>query len=94
MVSVIRKLAGMSWRAGTSSLRNSPLALVYPTAEYCAPVWVGSSPSKRLATMLNCAMRFISRILKSTPLLELPVPTNTTTPDIRKQTQTFENTYR
>ena len=37
-VSLIRRLAGTTWGAGASVLRTATLALVYSTAEYCAPV--------------------------------------------------------
>ena len=40
---LIRRLSGTSWGASTPTLRTSTLALVYASAEYCAPVWCRSS---------------------------------------------------
>jgi hypothetical protein len=38
-VYLVRKLAGTNWGASAETLRTASLALVYSTAEYCAPVW-------------------------------------------------------
>jgi hypothetical protein len=38
-VNLVRKLAGTNWGASAETLRTASLALVYLTAEYCAPVW-------------------------------------------------------
>jgi hypothetical protein len=41
-INIVRKLAGTGWGAGTETLRTAVLAIVYSTAEYCAPVWLNS----------------------------------------------------
>ena len=38
-VSLIRRLAGTTWGASAKTRRISTQALVFPAAEYCAPVW-------------------------------------------------------
>jgi hypothetical protein len=37
-INIVRKLASTGWSAGTETLRTAALAIVYSTAEYCAPV--------------------------------------------------------
>jgi hypothetical protein len=59
-INIVRKLAGTGWGAGGETLRTAALAIVYSTAEYCAPVW------------LNNAMRIVSGCVKSTQLPWLP----------------------
>jgi hypothetical protein len=42
-VNLVRKLTdGTNWGASAETLRTALLALVYSTAEYCAPVWLNS----------------------------------------------------
>jgi hypothetical protein len=38
-ISIVRKLAGTGWGAGTETLRTADLAIFYSTAEY-ATVWL------------------------------------------------------
>ena len=38
-VTLLRQLAGSGWGARAKTLQTAALSLVYPTAEYCAPVW-------------------------------------------------------
>ena len=67
-IDIIRKLAGTGWGANANTLRTATLALVYSTAEYCAPVWKNSAHTYKVDTRLNQAMRIISGTVKSTPL--------------------------
>ena len=46
-VALIRRLAGMTWGASAKMLRISTQALVFSTAEYCAPVWCKSPQEGR-----------------------------------------------
>jgi hypothetical protein len=41
-IKIVRKLSGTGWGAGTDTLGTAALAIVYSTAEYCAPVWLNS----------------------------------------------------
>ena len=45
-VALLRRLAESRWGAGSKTLRNSALTLVYSTAEYCAPVWCRSTHTR------------------------------------------------
>jgi hypothetical protein len=71
-INIVRKLAGTGWGAGTEPLRTAALAIVYSTAEYCAPVWLNSVPIRKIDVQLNNAMRIISGCVKSTQLPWLP----------------------
>jgi hypothetical protein len=83
-LNLLRKIAGTTWGAGAKTLRTAALALVYSTAEYCAPVWGSSSHTKKLDTMLNAAMRTVSGALKSTKTEWLPTLANIAPPRIRR----------
>ena len=82
---LIHKLAGTNWGANASVLRVSALALVYSTAEYCAPVWIHSTHVNKIDTQLNSTMRIISGTLKSTPTSWLPVLSHIHPPKIRRK---------
>ena len=70
---LLRRLAGSSWGANTSTLRTGALALVYSAAEYAAPAWCRSAHTRKLDTTLNDTMRLITGCLRSTPSELLPV---------------------
>jgi hypothetical protein len=67
-INIVRKLPGTGWGAGTETLRTAALAIVYSTAEYCAPVWLNSVHNSKIDVQLNNAMRIISGCVKSTQL--------------------------
>jgi hypothetical protein len=64
-INIVRKLVGTGWGAGTETLRTAALAIVYSTAEYCAPVWLNSVHISKIDVQLNNAMRIISGCVKS-----------------------------
>jgi len=66
------RLAGTGWGASMSTLRTSSLALVYPTAEYCSPVWSRSRSTKEVDGAIKSALRTITGCLKPTPTQYLP----------------------
>ena len=72
-VSLIRRLAGTTWRASAKTLRISTQALVFSAAEYCAPVWSRSLQVKNVDVATNSSLRTISGCLKPTPVFHLPV---------------------
>lgn len=59
-ISLINKLAGTSWGASMSILRTSSIALAYLVAEYCTPVWEGSSHIQVVDIQLKKVMHTIS----------------------------------
>ena len=67
-VSLIRRLAGTTWGAG-SVLRTATLALVYSTAEYCAHVWCRSAHTCLNDPVINNALRIVTGC-------QLPTPTD------------------
>ena len=82
--SILRKLAGSTWGSGANTLRMSALALVYSTAEYCAPVWSRSPHVSKVDVQLNDTMRIITGSLRATPTEWLPVLANIEPPKIRR----------
>ena len=52
-VNIVRKLAGTTWGASAETLRTASLALVYSTAEYCAPVWLNSVLNSKIACVVE-----------------------------------------
>ena len=55
------------------ALRISALSMVYSTAEYCAPVWCRSTPTRLIDSILNDALRIATGCLRPTPTEDLPV---------------------
>ena len=72
-VALMRRLAGSGWGAGAKTLRTAALSLVYSTAEYCAPVWCRSAHTRLIHSVLNNALRIVTRCLRPTPTDYLPV---------------------
>ena len=50
---LLRQLAGSRWGAGAKTLCSTSLYLVYPTAEYCRPVWCHSVHTSLIDSVLN-----------------------------------------
>ena len=72
-VTLLRRLVGSVWGAGAKTLRIATLSLVYSTAEYCAPVWCRSAHTRLIDSVLNDALRIVTRCLRPTPTNHLPV---------------------
>lgn len=85
---IVKKLAGTTWGADASTLRTTVLTLVYPVAEYCAPVWQHSTHTRKLDVQLNESMRIITGTLKSTPIPWLHTISNIPPPELRRQEAT------
>ena len=66
-VTPLRRLVGLGWSAGAKTLRIATLSLVYSTAEYCAPVWCRSAHNRLIDSVLNDALRIVTRCLRPTP---------------------------
>lgn len=82
---LIRRLAGTTWGADTKTLRISTEALVFATAEYCAPAWCRSPHVKKLDAALNTALRTISGCLRATPIYQLPVLAGIAPAEVRRE---------
>ena len=54
-------------------MRISALSLVYFTAEYCAPVWFCSTPTRLIDSILDDALRIVTGCLRPTPTEDFPV---------------------
>ena len=85
---LIRRLAGTSWGASTSTLRTSTLALVYAPAEYCAPVWCRSSHTRLVDVGLNASLRTITGCLRPTQVDQLPILAEIAPPALRREAAT------
>jgi hypothetical protein len=83
-VNLVRKLAGTKWESNAQTLRTASLALVYSSAEYCAPVWLNSAHVHKLDVQLNNVMRLITGTVKSTELQWLPVLSNIASRKVRE----------
>jgi hypothetical protein len=84
-VNLVRKLAGTKWGSNAQTLRTASLALVYSSAEYCAPVWLNSAHVHKLDVQLNNVMRLITGTVKSTELQWLPVLSNIAPHKLRRE---------
>ena len=88
-VALIRRLAGTGWGARATSSRITALALVYSTAEYCAPVWNSSAHTHLLDRTFNDALRVVTGCLKSTPTEYLPVLSGIPPAELRRKATTL-----
>jgi hypothetical protein len=50
---LVRKLTHTNWGASAETIQTASLALVYSTAEYCAPVWLNSFYTSKIDIQLN-----------------------------------------
>jgi len=86
---LLNRLAGTGWGASMSTLRTSSLALVYPAAEYCSPVWSRSRNTKEVDVAINSALRTITACLKSTPRQYLPSLADIAAASVRRNAATL-----
>ena len=70
-VSLLRRLAGSGWSAGTRTLRTAALSLIYSTAEYCALAWCRSALTHLIDSVLNdaCALSLNAHVPPSNLLV-------------------------
>ena len=90
----LRRLAGSSWGAHTSTLRTGALALVYSTAKYAAPAWCRSTHSKKLDVTLNDTMRIVNGCLRPTPVSYFPALSGIAPPALRREHHTDRLTMK
>ena len=93
-VTLLRRLVGSGWGAGTKTLRIATLSLVYSTAEYCAPVWCRSAHTRLIDSVLNDALRIVTGCLRPTPMDLLPVLSGIQPAELRRIGATLFLAYR
>ena len=88
-IALIRRLAGTGWGARATTSRITILALVYSTAEYCAPVWSHSAHTHLLDRPINDALCMVTGCLKPTPTEYLPVLSGIPPAELRRKAATL-----
>ena len=86
---LLKRLAGSSWGAGASTLRTAALALVYSTAEYCAPAWCCCAHCHNIDTAIHGALRTVTGCLRPTPLDNLSVLAGIQPAEFRREEATL-----
>ncbi|CAM4567709.1 unnamed protein product [Leuciscus chuanchicus] len=77
------------WGATAKVLRISTVALVFSTAEYCAPAWCRSPHARQVDTAINTALRTITGCLNSTPVYHLPTLAGIAPAGLRREAATL-----
>ena len=93
-VTLLRRLVGSEWGAGAKTLRIATLSLVYSTAEYCAAVWCRSAHTRLIDSVLNDALRIVTRYLRPTTTDHLPVLSGIQTAELRRLGATLSLAHR
>ena len=93
-VTLLRRLVGSGWGAGAKTLRIATLSLVYSTTEYYAPVWCRSVHTGLSDSVLNDALRIVTRCLRPTPTDYLPVLSGIQPTELRRMGATLSLAYR
>ena len=70
-------------------MRTAALSLVYPTAEYCAPVWCRSAHTRLIDSVLNDALRIVTGCLRPTPTDYLPILAGIQPAELRRRGATL-----
>ena len=94
LVTLLRRLVGSGWVAGTKTLRIATLSLVYSTSEYCAPVWCRSAHTRLIDSVLNDALRIVTGCLRPTPTDHLPVFSGIQPAELRRMGATLSLAHR
>ena len=90
----LRRLVGSGWVAGVKTLHIATLSLVYSAAEYCALVWCRSAHIRLIDSVLNNALRIVTRCLRPTPTDHLPVLSGIHPAELRRMGATLSLAYR
>ena len=88
-IALIRRLEDTGWGARATTLRITTLALVYSTAEYCAPVWSCNAHTHLLDRPYNDALRMVIGCLKPTPTEYPPILSGISTAELRRKAATL-----
>ena len=71
------------------SQRAATLALVYSTAEYCAPVWCRSAHTRLIGPVVNNALRIVTGCLLPTPKDYVTILAGTSPAELRRRQATL-----
>ena len=88
-VALVRRLAGSGWGSRADTLRTAVLALVYSTAEYCAPAWCRSAHTSLIVKTINDALRIVTGCLRPTPTEYLPILSGIQPAELRRRGATL-----
>ena len=83
-ITLLRRLAGLGWGAGSKALRTAALSLVYSTAEYFALVWCHSAHTCLIDSVLNDALRIVTGCLRPTPTDHLSILSGIQSAELRR----------
>ena len=70
------------------------MSLVYSIAEYCASVWCCSAHARLIDSILNDALRIVTRCLRRTPTDHLPVLSGIQPAELLRMVATLSLTHR
>ena len=88
-VALIGRLAGAGWGACATTLRITTLAIVYSTAEHCAPIWSRSAHTHLLDRPIIDALSMVTGCLKPTPNQYLLVFSGNPPAELRRKAATL-----
>ena len=92
-VTLIRRLVGLKWGAGTNILQTAALSLVYSTDEYNAPVWCLGAYTRLIDNDLNDALRIVTGCQRPTPTDHLPMLSGIQPAELRRLKATLSLAY-
>ena len=93
-VTLLRRLVGSGWGADAKTLHIATSSLVYPTTEYCAPVWCRSAHTRLIYSVLSNALRIVTGCLRPTPTDHLPVLSGIQPAELRRMGETLSLAHR
>ena len=66
-VTLLTQLVGLRWGAGAIITGTAALSLVYSTTEYCAPTLCLIAHPRLIDSVMNNALRIVTKCLRTTP---------------------------
>ena len=90
-VALIRRLPGTTWGASAKTLRISTQAMVFPAAEYCAPVWSRSPHLTMVDVAINSSLLTIRLygFIMPTTVFQFPVLAGIAPAGLRRKAATL-----
>ena len=75
-VGFLRRLAGSTWGAGTTTLHTATVSLVHSATEYCLPICCRSSYTRLIYKSINVTLGIRTECLRPTPIDNLFILAN------------------